>query len=99
MVNRDSGERTLTSVLRWDKLAQRRKSGSIVFRPGCVTIGVVVWSGWLRQRSEEHTSELQSLMRISYAVLCLKKKNSTPLSIKYTYKKQSTHNTAKPIST
>src|SRR3546814_10899014 len=27
------------------------------------------------QRSEEHTSELQSLMRISYAVLCLKKNN------------------------
>src|SRR3546814_1347042 len=29
----------------------------------------------LRGRSEEHTSELQSLMRISYAVFCLKKKN------------------------
>src|SRR3546814_7848288 len=29
-----------------------------------------------RDRSEEHTSELQSLMRISYAVFCLKKKNS-----------------------
>src|SRR3546814_3934962 len=28
-------------------------------------------------RSEEHTSELQSLMRISYAVFCLKKKNET----------------------
>src|SRR3546814_2676124 len=28
-------------------------------------------------RSEEHTSELQSLMRISYAVFCLKKTNST----------------------
>src|SRR3546814_10772070 len=28
-----------------------------------------------RSRSEEHTSELQSLMRISYAVFCLKKKN------------------------
>src|SRR3546814_1303843 len=28
----------------------------------------------IRQRSEEHTSELQSLMRISYAVFCLKKK-------------------------
>src|SRR3546814_8035516 len=27
------------------------------------------------QRSEEHTSELQSLMRLSYAVFCLKKKN------------------------
>src|SRR3546814_4765817 len=30
----------------------------------------------VRQRSEEHTSELQSLMRISYAVFCLKKKKS-----------------------
>src|SRR3546814_4491114 len=29
-----------------------------------------------QQRSEEHTSELQSLMRISYAVICLKKKTS-----------------------
>src|SRR3546814_5760781 len=29
-------------------------------------------------RSEEHTSELQSLMRISYAVFCLKKKNNPP---------------------
>src|SRR3546814_10469161 len=31
----------------------------------------------LNVRSEEHTSELQSLMRISYAVFCLKKKNLT----------------------
>src|SRR3546814_10514158 len=29
-------------------------------------------------RSEEHTSELQSLMRISYAVFCLKKQNNIP---------------------
>src|SRR3546814_6650767 len=36
-----------------------------------------------RRRSEEHTSELQSLMRISYAVFCLKKKKkSTPTSTK-----------------
>src|SRR3546814_7418900 len=34
-------------------------------------VGVDDW------RSEEHTSELQSLMRISYAVFCLKKKNTT----------------------
>src|SRR3546814_7567484 len=34
----------------------------------------------LRARSEEHTSELQSLMRISYAVFCLKKKNKKYLS-------------------
>src|SRR3546814_6786751 len=31
------------------------------------------WTGSARTRSEEHTSELQSLMRISYAVFCLKK--------------------------
>src|SRR3546814_2001429 len=37
----------------------------------------------IRNRSEEHTSELQSLMRISYAVFCLKKKKHTNL-----YKKQ-----------
>src|SRR3546814_10269183 len=41
-----------------------------------------IWAGLLRQhrqsgpRSEEHTSELQSLMRISYAVFCLKKKRN-----------------------
>src|SRR3546814_3891175 len=33
-----------------------------------------LWYFWQRARSEEHTSELQSLMRISYAVFCLKKK-------------------------
>src|SRR3546814_7046937 len=32
-------------------------------------------------RSEEHTSELQSLMRISYAVFCLKKKNTKEIDI------------------
>src|SRR3546814_7372942 len=35
-----------------------------------------------RQRSEEHTSELQSLMRISYAVFCLKKKNNKHKAIR-----------------
>src|SRR3546814_4506377 len=37
--------------------------------------GLVIVMGGLLGRSEEHTSELQSLMRISYAVFCLKKKN------------------------
>src|SRR3546814_4421804 len=41
----------------------------------------------LLRRSEEHTSELQSLMRISYAVFCLKKK-----------KKTKTHNKCKRIT-
>src|SRR3546814_4908698 len=35
-------------------------------------------------RSEEHTSELQSLMRSSYAVFCLKKKNKNTTNITYT---------------
>src|SRR3546814_4438589 len=38
-----------------------------------------------RRRSEEHTSELQSLMRISYAVFCLKKKKKKP---SYTHKQK-----------
>src|SRR3546814_7544533 len=37
-----------------------------------------------RQRSEEHTSELQSLMRISYAVFCLKKKKTNKNTKDYT---------------
>src|SRR3546814_10217890 len=38
---------------------------------------------WRRGRSEEHTSELQSLMRISYAVFCLKKKNNNKIKHNY----------------
>src|SRR3546814_7799474 len=37
---------------------------------------VIIVSGVGGERSEEHTSELQSLMRISYAVFCLKKKKT-----------------------
>src|SRR3546814_8359412 len=39
-------------------------------------------------RSEEHTSELQSLMRISYAVFCLKKKKTTRSKSKQTNKEK-----------
>src|SRR3546814_1104089 len=37
-------------------------------------LGLIAYMPLLMARSEEHTSELQSLMRISYAVFCLKKK-------------------------
>src|SRR3546814_2441933 len=41
-----------------------------------VDVGALCF-GYGKSRSEEHTSELQSLMRISYAVFCLQKKNNT----------------------
>src|SRR3546814_9670157 len=56
--------------------------------PRSLASSIEAWSTWLRiclkmrRRSEEHTSELQSLMRISYAVFCLKKKINTPYQIK-----------------
>src|SRR3546814_8726563 len=55
-------------------------------QPAAFILAVLVILGWIvtgpifhysDTRSEEHTSELQSLMRISYAVFCLKKKNNT----------------------
>src|SRR3546814_8728374 len=55
------------------------------------------WSPCNQERSEEHTSELQSLMRISYAVFCLKKKkkknriNDRKLHILHIYHKTITH--------
>src|SRR3546814_9557594 len=44
--------------------------------------------GIAQRRSEEHTSELQSLMRISYAVFCLKKQNT---NYQHSYHTQTTH--------
>src|SRR3546814_8042126 len=43
------------------------------------------------RRSEEHTSELQSLMRISYAVFCLKKKNHS-INTQPSNKREKKHN-------
>src|SRR3546814_9856514 len=47
------------------------KDGALAFDWDDELLAKTVWP----QRSEEHTSELQSLMRISYAVFCLTKKN------------------------
>src|SRR3546814_9225567 len=70
-------------------IKQTGRHGMFTTRPEIRgTFGVVSSTHWLASaagmamlerggnaRSEEHTSELQSLMRISYAVFCLKKKN------------------------
>src|SRR3546814_10065890 len=49
----------------------RRRAGAAAARGAGLS-----WRDRRAGRSEEHTSELQSLMRISYAVFCLKKKNT-----------------------
>src|SRR3546814_4989999 len=71
-------ERT-TTIDVVDTLALR---ANVLFRqraPGPVQV--------ILRRSEEHTSELQSLMRISYAVFCLKKKTTLPRPTPYLVKK------------
>src|SRR3546814_9655744 len=56
----------------WTRLRNQTISSRGSF-DGAMTIARVIQN----VRSEEHTSELQSLMRISYAVFCLKKKKQT----------------------
>src|SRR3546814_5398173 len=60
---------TLPDARRWKKHTPRLCDTAMTGRSGDAAAG--------GRRSEEHTSELQSLMRISYAVFCLKKKNNT----------------------
>src|SRR3546814_8509015 len=58
---------------------EHRRFGTITFLSGDdkSTRYWLLKNNWaMRYRSEEHTSELQTLMRISYAVLCLKKKTN-----------------------
>src|SRR3546814_10533023 len=59
-----------------DRLDDVRRRFPLALDLGCHH-GVVAELLAGRGRSEEHTSELQSLMRISYAVFCLKKKKKT----------------------
>src|SRR3546814_8953405 len=76
--------------------SQDMKSGEVISAEVvCVDHNFVVVNAGLKSealiRSEEHTSELQSLMRISYAVFCLKKKS--------TRTKQRTYDTLKLTTT
>src|SRR3546814_7604522 len=63
----DSIEQRMRYAPRFQKLLRRPQAPEI--------FGILELYG--QTRSEEHTSELQSLMRISYAVFCLQKKNTT----------------------
>src|SRR3546814_4373766 len=55
----------------------------VVSLPAVASMLIMASSSPRVSRSEEHTSELQSLMRISYAVFCLKKKNHVSLLLPY----------------
>src|SRR3546814_4770504 len=57
-------------------------AGSMRPRKSGTSTSIVSVGESLRDRSEEHTSELQSLMRISYAVFCLKKKTKAKMHTK-----------------
>src|SRR3546814_6660711 len=54
--------------------------------PDCTPAARIPSPPWRARRSEEHTSELQSLMRISYAVFCLKKNKNKNLRQIHTHK-------------
>src|SRR3546814_1535369 len=58
-------------VANWSRIGRLRMRFPVALKMALVSAGR---KGGTPGRSEEHTSELQSLMRISYAVLCLKKK-------------------------
>src|SRR3546814_3192290 len=64
-------DRGIASFPKIDCSRSRRAAGG----PSCRATATPQAGG--SYRSEEHTSELQSLMRISYAVFCLKKKKNT----------------------
>src|SRR3546814_15900964 len=72
-------------ALRHRRNDDRRAAGRLPDRAG------VLVADRVHERSEEHTSELQSLMRISYAVFCLIKKNTT--KIRYNITKYTTTTT------
>src|SRR3546814_4025383 len=63
-----------TNLLRYGALCDTRFFARVATRLARSTILRAARRNRSRRRSEEHTSELQSLMRISYAVFCLKKK-------------------------
>src|SRR3546814_1935742 len=68
-----SGDRTI----RYHATFQTKQSysgGKPNYNPKLIADGTMTIQNFQNGRSEEHTSELQSLMRISYAVFCLKKK-------------------------
>src|SRR3546814_4083765 len=76
-----------------DRFNEGLKELRLIHKPQ-QTVGGAVKSAEYFIRSEEHTSELQSLMRISYAVFCLKKKKNVNISKEHTKQHNTQTNTA-----
>src|SRR3546814_3056618 len=76
VLNRTPGDRA--KVVHGATGGVRRHHGLIQLEQGVAERRLLAEGIEAGGRSEEHTSELQSLMRISYAVFCLKKKTNTP---------------------
>src|SRR3546814_1826094 len=72
-------ENVNTLYAKWDKHKLQAVTGAKLIPPQPLFPGIRPHLALDPNRSEEHTSELQSLMRISYAVFCLKKKKHTSM--------------------
>src|SRR3546814_7860225 len=70
------GDQTMTNPVRYSDFELSEDELEWEYQPVCEQVGRMFGN----DRSEEHTSELQSLMRISSAVFCLKKKKNNKLN-------------------
>src|SRR3546814_2561248 len=73
----------VTGLVEWPQVLMGRVDAAFMDLPAEVLSTSMRSHQKYFSRSEEHTSELQSLMRISYAVFCLKQTN-IPLTVQYT---------------
>src|SRR3546814_6482924 len=75
-----------TLVIGLDQISRGERMDGDGISHDAEPVRVASWTRASLDRSEEHTSELQSLMRISYAVFCLKKKKTKSITSKMNIK-------------